>query len=91
VLCCNTDTKNVKIDEKEDDYDDDSVSAAEVAACIKEYKHIQAYIDEYHRVSQKTLSVEVKLDVRVGRGGKGIYLCSCLIYRAAPYISPWES
>jgi ankyrin repeat protein len=76
VLCCNTDAKNVKIDEEGDEdesEDDTAVSAAQVAACIEEYKHIQAYIDEYHCASKKTLSDEVKVDVRVGRGGKGIY------------------
>jgi hypothetical protein len=69
VLCCNTDAKNVAIDEA-DEYDD---TTAHVAAYIEEYKHIQAYIDEYHRALKKTLSDEVEVDVRVGLGMMGIY------------------
>jgi hypothetical protein len=67
VLCCNTDAKNVKVG---GEY---GVTEAQVAACIEEYKHIQAYIDEYHRVLKNTLSDEVEVDARVGRGGKGVY------------------
>jgi predicted nucleic acid-binding Zn finger protein len=67
VLCCNTDAKNVKVGGTY------GVTEAEVAACIEEYKHIQAYIDEYHRALKNTLSDEVEVDVRVGRGGKGVY------------------
>jgi hypothetical protein len=66
VLCCNTDAKNIEIGGY-------VVTEAEVAACIEEYKHIQTYIDEYHRVLKKTLYDEVEVDARVGRGGKGIY------------------
>jgi hypothetical protein len=67
VLCCNTDAKNVKVG---GEY---AVTAVVVAACIEEYKHVQAYIDEYHRALKKTLSDEVEVDARVGRGGKGVY------------------
>jgi ankyrin repeat protein len=67
VFCCNTDAKNVKIGGKY------GVTEALVAACIKEYKHVQTYIDEYHRALKKTLSDEVEVDAHVGRGGKGIY------------------
>jgi ankyrin repeat protein len=69
VLCCNTDAKNVKIDEEEDD----TVTEAEVAAYIEEYKHIQAYIDEYHRVLKNTLFECVTVDPRFGLGMMGIY------------------
>jgi hypothetical protein len=67
VLCSNTDAKNVNID---DDY---GVTAAQVAACIEEYQHIQAYIDEYHSILNKTLSTMVEVDTRVGLGEHGIY------------------
>jgi hypothetical protein len=70
VLCCNTDAKNVEIDEEEDV---DAVSTAKVAACIEEYKHIQAYIDEYHRVLKKTLFEDVPVDPRFGLAQMGIY------------------
>jgi hypothetical protein len=66
VLCCNTDAKNVKIDVY-------GVTAAQVAACIEEYQHIQAYIDEYHSILNKTLSTMVEVDTRVGLGEHGIY------------------
>jgi hypothetical protein len=70
VLCCNTDAKNVKIAEAGDE---DGVTEARVAVCIEEYEHVQAYIDEYHSNLNETLSVKVKVDTRVGRGGNGIY------------------
>jgi hypothetical protein len=84
VLACDTDAKNVHIDEIDDDDDeggeeeDDendgfTVTAAGLAVCIEEYKCIQAYIDEFHRILKDTLSTKVDVDVRVGRGGRGIY------------------
>jgi hypothetical protein len=79
VLCCNTDAKNVEIYEEEDYVEEDheeeecAVTAVVVAACIEEYKHVQAYIDEYHRALKKTLSDEVEVDVRMGLGMMGIY------------------
>jgi hypothetical protein len=68
VLCCNTDAKNVKID-----YYDVIVSAETVADCIEEYEHIQAYIDEYHRILKLALSEHVPVDPRFGLGQMGIY------------------
>jgi hypothetical protein len=82
-LSCNTDAKNVRIDYE--------VTAAKRDAHIEDYQHVQAYIDEYHGILNCVLSEHVLVDTRVGRGDYGLYLCSCLIYRAAPYISPWES
>jgi hypothetical protein len=82
VLSCNTDSKNVIIDD---------VTQATVDAHIDEYKQIHAFIDECHSITNHALSRDVVVDKRVGLGDNGIYLCSCLIYRAAPYISPWES
>jgi hypothetical protein len=72
VLCCNTDTKNLKIDEGEYD-DDDLVTEAKVAACIEEYKCIQAYIDDYHDTLNDALSTKVEVDLRFGLGEHGIY------------------
>jgi hypothetical protein len=77
VLCCNTDANNVNIDDEEDydeDYDeDDMFTEAKVAACIQEYKHIQAYIDDYHDTLSDTLSTKVEVDLRFGLGENGIY------------------
>jgi ankyrin repeat protein len=66
VLCCNTDAKNVNIDNWR-------VTETKVAACIEAYQHIQAYIDEYHSILNKTLSTKVEVDTRVGLGEHGIY------------------
>jgi hypothetical protein len=77
VLCCNTDAKNLKIDDEEehdeDDDDDDLVTEAKVAACIEEYKCVQAYIDDYHDNLNDTLSTKVEVDLRFGLGEHGIY------------------
>jgi hypothetical protein len=74
VLCCNTDAKNVEIDEEEDDEeDDDAVTEAKVAACIEEYKHIQAFIDEYHRVLKNALFEDVPVEPRFGLAQMRIY------------------
>jgi hypothetical protein len=68
ILCSNTDAKNVCIDEEKD------VTETDLAAYVKEYKHVQGYIDEFHRTLKHTLSTGVEVDTRVGRrGGKGIY------------------
>jgi hypothetical protein len=103
VLSCNADAKNVSIDVlPEDDTPEclrgrvmrparHSITEANVAIRIEEYKTVQAFIDEYHEIVKDTLSTNAEVDTRIGLGGNGIYLCSCLINRAAPYISPWES
>jgi hypothetical protein len=52
---------------------DKFVTEADVAACIEEYKHIQAYIDEYHRILNVALSEHVPVDPRFGLGEMGIY------------------
>jgi ankyrin repeat protein len=40
---------------------------------IEEYKHVQAFIDEHHRILNLVLSEHVQVDTRVGRGDYGIY------------------
>jgi DNA-binding protein YbaB len=74
VLSCNTDAKNVKIDE-EDGVEDDEVMVTEaiVAACIEEYTRVHAYIDEFHGVLNDTLLTNVEVDTRFGLGENGIY------------------
>jgi hypothetical protein len=78
VLCCNTDAKNVSIDVIDEDEDEDEngyrfVTATKVTGCIEEYKHIQAYIDEYHHTVNLVLSEHVPVDPRFGLGQMGIY------------------
>jgi hypothetical protein len=77
VLCCNTDVRNGRIDEDDGEahYDEDeyAVTVAKVAACIEEYTHIQAYIDEFHRTLELELSEHVPVDPRFGLGQMGIY------------------
>jgi hypothetical protein len=65
VLSCNTDAKNVLIDE--------ILSLETRDTHIEEYKLVQAYIDEYHRILNLVLSDHVQVDTRVGRGDYGIY------------------
>jgi hypothetical protein len=65
MLSCNTDAKNVEIGHY--------VTAATRDAHIEHYQHVQAYIDEHHRILNLVLSDEVHLDTRVGRGDNGIY------------------
>jgi hypothetical protein len=64
-LSCNTDAKNVKVD--------DDVTASARDTHIEDYKHVQAYIDEYHRILNLVLSEHVPVDTRVGRGDCGLY------------------
>jgi UDP-2,3-diacylglucosamine pyrophosphatase LpxH len=64
-LCCDTDAKNVKIQ--------DQVTTNVRDFHIMEYKYVQAYIDEYHRILNLVLSDHVQVDTRVGRGDYGIY------------------
>jgi hypothetical protein len=65
VLSCNTDAKNVKID--------NNVTISMRDAHIEEYKSVQAYIDEHHSILKLVLSEHVPVDTRVGRGDTGIY------------------
>jgi hypothetical protein len=69
------------------------VPKAHLQSATSRYRNVQSFIDEWHGVAVAALSDVngVRVDTRVGRGDFGLYLCSCLIYRAAPYISPWES
>jgi hypothetical protein len=64
-LSCNTDAKNVAITY--------SLTAAMRDTHIEEYKHVQAFIEEYHRILNLELSEHVQVDTRVGRGDYGIY------------------
>jgi hypothetical protein len=65
LLCCNTDTQGY-IEER------NHVRVA-YAAATEDYKHVQAYIDEFHGILNNTLSTEVIVDLRFGLGGYGIY------------------
>jgi hypothetical protein len=64
-LSCNTDAKNVKV------YDDVTASARDTR--IEDYKHVQGFIDEYHRILNLVLSEHVPVDPRFGLGQMGIY------------------
>jgi hypothetical protein len=65
VLSCDTDAKNVKID--------DYVTTPMRESHIEAYQHVQAYIDEYHDNLVPVLSEDVKVDTRVGRNSHGLY------------------
>jgi hypothetical protein len=64
-LSCNTDAKNVKINSLLTSYMRD--------AHIEHYQHVQAYIDEHHRILNLVLSEHVPVDPRFGLGQMGIY------------------
>jgi ankyrin repeat protein len=64
-LSCNTDAKNVVIDEFS--------TTAMRDAHIETYSHVQAYIDESHRILNLVLSEHVPVDPRFGLGQMGIY------------------
>jgi hypothetical protein len=66
ILSFDTDAKNVRVDEK-------CFTTAMRDAHIEEYMHVQAYIDEYHRVLNLVLSEHVPVDPRFGLGQMGIY------------------
>jgi hypothetical protein len=66
ILSCNTDAKNVQIN-------DDDVTQDIVDGHIAEYKAVHAFIDEHHSVLNKTLSRDVQVDTRLGLGESGIY------------------
>jgi hypothetical protein len=65
MLSCNTDAKNVKINSLLTTYMRD--------AHIEHYQHVQAYIDEHHRILNLVLSEHVPVDPRFGLGQMGIY------------------
>jgi hypothetical protein len=65
-LSCNTDAKNVKTDEY-------GTTSAMRDAHIETYSHVQAYIDESHRILNLVLSEHVPVDPRFGLGQMGIY------------------
>jgi ankyrin repeat protein len=84
LLCCNTDIKNVKIDEDEDtdtdededtdtDEDEEGVTMARVAAFVEEFKQTHAFVDEFHGILADTLYTRVEVDTRFGLGDNGIY------------------
>jgi hypothetical protein len=50
-----------------------SITTAFRDAHIEEYKHVQAFIDEYHRILSLVLSDHVPVDPRFGLGQMGIY------------------
>jgi hypothetical protein len=66
LLCCGADTGNIL----QDDY---VVTQAKVDAAIDEYKHTQAYIEQYHELLEQTLSTGVEVDTRMGLRSTGIY------------------
>jgi hypothetical protein len=82
LLACGADVKEaIKVE----------VSRDRIQSATSRYRNVLDFIDSWHGVAVPVLSDLVEVDTRVGRGDYGLYLCSCLIYRAAPYISPWES
>jgi hypothetical protein len=64
-LSCNTDANNVMIDFR--------VTTAIRDTHIEDYKHVQGFIDEYHRILNLVLSEHVPVDPRFGLGQMGIY------------------
>jgi hypothetical protein len=67
VLSCNTNIKNVIID------DEDEVTTAIVDTHTNEYKQIQTFIDAWHSITKHALNEDVVVDKRVGRRGNGMY------------------
>jgi hypothetical protein len=49
------------------------LTAAMRDAHIETYQHVQAFIDEYHRILNLVLSEHVPVDPRFGLGQMGIY------------------
>jgi serine/threonine-protein phosphatase 6 regulatory ankyrin repeat subunit B len=66
VLSCNTDSKNVRID-------NEFVTQVIVDTHTNEYKKIHNFIDECHTITNLALSEDVVVDTRVGRGDNGLY------------------
>jgi hypothetical protein len=64
-LSCNTDANNVQFAW--------GLTTAIRDAHIETYQHVQAYIDEYHRILNLVLSERVPVDPRFGLGQMGIY------------------
>jgi hypothetical protein len=67
-LACNTDANNVRIDPLLT-----FLKAPVRDYHIETYSHVQAYIDEYHRILNLVLSEHVPVDTRFGLGQMGIY------------------
>jgi hypothetical protein len=67
-LSCNTDAKKVKTDAE-----NAFITPTKRDAHVETFKHVQAYIDEYHDILTNVLSEHVQVDTRVGRGDNGIY------------------
>jgi hypothetical protein len=72
-LSCNSDAKNIVIDIQNVTASNCNVTAAMRDAHIEEYKHVQAYIDEYHCILTLVLSEHVPVDPCFGLGQMGIY------------------
>jgi hypothetical protein len=66
VLSCNTDAKNVKIENP-------IVTTAMRGTHMETYSHAQAFVDEYHRILNSVLSEHVPVDARFSLGQMGIY------------------
>jgi hypothetical protein len=66
-LSCNTDAKNVVT------YGYYGPTTAMRDAHMETYSHVQAYIDEYHRILNLVFSEHVPVDPRFGLGQMGIY------------------
>jgi hypothetical protein len=64
-LSCNTDANNVVITEH--------LTATMRDTHIETYQHVQAFIDEHHRILNLVLSEHVPVDPRFGLGQMGIY------------------
>jgi hypothetical protein len=65
-LSCNTDAMNVKVDRY-------SVTLAICDAHIETYQHVQAFIDEFHRILNLMLSEHVPVEPLFGLSQVGIY------------------
>jgi hypothetical protein len=66
VLSCNTDSKNVPIDDR-------FFTQAALDTDINEFTRIQSFINECHTVTEHALSEDVVVDTRMGRGDHGLY------------------
>jgi hypothetical protein len=65
LLCCGSDSKNVKITSH--------VTQAKLDACIAEYKQTHAFIESYHDSLRHTLTKDVRVDTRLAGITLGIY------------------
>jgi hypothetical protein len=65
VLSCDTDIKNVHIDQ--------GVTQTVVDTHTNEFKEIHTFIDDCHTITEHALGEDVVVDTRVGRGDFGLY------------------